>query len=108
MKTIILLLGIIAGFISWVLAPNYQKDKLYGLVDFSVERQCFEYHRDALKDPETAYLVKQNVNDGLNTFYIKVKARNAFGVYGDVKFRCAQKGAKFDASATKRFKVARL
>lgn len=103
---VILMAAILIG--GWMVLPNYQKDKVYALFDSSVSRQCFDYHRDKLKDPETAYLVKEKVSALAETFYITVKAKNGYGAYGSVVLECKQKNGELNESAMFSMKIEEL
>ena len=108
-------LGTLAVLAFLLLAPNYQVDKIKGLLTLSTdERKCFNFHKESLKDPETAYLVDSYIwtkedeekyasgnSDPVFKEYdsvltIKAQAKNGFGAYGDVWFECPLKNGKFD------------
>ncbi len=97
------------------LAPKYQKDKVVGLLTAATdERKCFSFHKNSLKDPESAYLVdsytwtKENemkYASGSSSpvfkeydavLRVKLQAKNGFGAYGSLTVECPLKNGKFD------------
>ncbi len=110
-----LLLSLLVVFITtvgfWFFASEYQKDKVAALFDSSLERQCFEYHRSELKDPETAYLVnngalrdlnllKEENNRGEKLIAAEVRAKNSYGAYGIMRIECVASSEKINEAAT--------
>tara|TARA_B110000211_G_scaffold234381_1_gene303788 strand:- start:1419 stop:2006 length:588 start_codon:yes stop_codon:yes gene_type:complete len=117
-------LGVLVISAFLFLAPNYQIDKIKGLFTASTdERKCFNFHKESLKDPETAYFVdsyiwtKENDNeygsgkpDPVFKEYdsvlrIKAQAKNGFGAYGDVRFECPLKNGKFDKHYSRMWEI---
>ncbi len=96
MKYYLVLIPLVAC-VSWFVAPEYMKDKAYSLIDQdNVERQCFNYFKDKLKDPETAYLIKTGVKQYEQDFQIRVRAKNSYGAYDHVRLSCHAKNGKLD------------
>lgn len=112
---IVIAFSVLAISVFSFLAPNYQIDKIKGLFTASTdERKCFNFHKESLKDPETAYLVdsyiwtkedEEKYSSGSidpvfkeydSVLRIKVQAKNGFGAYGDIRFECPLKNGKFD------------
>ena len=117
-------LGALAVLAFLFLAPNYQVDKIKGLLTLSTdERKCFNFHKESLKDPETAYLVdsyiwtKENeeeygsgnpdpvFKEYDSVLTIKAQAKNGFGAYGDVRFECPLKNGKFDKHYSRMWQI---
>lgn len=96
----------IAATILWNMLPPFLSDKIIGTVTiFSNERQCFNFHKDTLKDPYSAYLLNAytitkntaseydpNANARFKDYdafiVVRANAKNGFGAYGIVTFEC--------------------
>lgn len=116
-KKMLVIVGLIvfaAAYIAF-LAPKYQKDKVVGLLTAATdERKCFNFYKDSLKDPESAYLVdsytwtKENEMEYASgtpdpvfkeydaVLRVKIQAKNGFGAYGSLTVECPLKNGKFD------------
>lgn len=99
----------------WIVAPAYMKDKVVGLITFpSAERQCFNYHKDNFKDPDTAYIKVSSIltkNEGMaimggnpyeiyekfdSYVVVNVQAKNSMGGYGSELIKCPLVDNRFD------------
>lgn len=93
------------------MAPTYQKDKLLALFDGSAERDCYEFQKQKLKDPETSYFVTNDKlrsgnlltktdSTGRRVIQAEARAKNSYGAYGPVIFECVVKGRNVDKKKT--------
>lgn len=114
-RFLLISLGIAISFLFFL--PKYQVDKLKGLVFSQTdERQCFNFHKDYLNDPESAYVVDSylwtkvdefKVNQNPASIFalydtllkVKVKAKNKYGAYVDTLLVCPLVDGSFDKLA---------
>ena len=97
---------VIIATIFWKILPPFLSDKIIGTVTiFSNERQCFNFHKDTLKDTYSAYLLSSHTitkkqaseydptaetrfGDYDALIVVRANAKNSFGAYGIVNFEC--------------------
>jgi hypothetical protein len=112
-----LLISLVAVISLSVFLPRYQTDKLKGIVfSHTDERQCFNFHKEFLNDPESAYIVDSYLWTKIDEFKInqnpasifalydtllkvKVKAKNKYGAYVDTLLVCPLVDGNFDKLA---------
>lgn len=106
----------------------HQKDRFVGLFTFGAKtRQCFNLYRDALNDPDTAYIGDRHLvwtldmerrarGDNYDTKYdqwpeilhVMVRDRNSRGAYSDVVIECPLQDGRIDRTATLLHQLSRL
>lgn len=94
--------------LGWFISPQPLKGKVYSLIDNNIERQCFDYYKSSLDDPETAYLVERDIPAQTRNYSIQVKAKNEFGAYQSISFDCKSLNGELDRAATLRSEVANI
>ena len=129
MKTTFIAILIIALSLGafFLFAPDYQKDKLVGLVTAGTdERKCFNLYKEDFRDPSTAYLVDSYIwtrEDELKylpnniapvfeeheaVLRVSAQAKNGFGAYGQVYLECPLKDGRFDRHTAAMWRISNL
>ena len=98
MKLLVVIISIIALVVGFnMFASAAQKDRVYGAFQgYKIERKCFNYYKNLLKDPDSAYLVEYTKLEEKKEVIIKIAAKNSFGGYDTNYQTCPIQGDELD------------
>lgn len=107
------------GLLFWLLAEPHQIEQFKNRFSSSDQVKCFEWHRDRLKDPATAYPVSSfksrvaaeidpALENGEPVLVVVAKAKNGFGAYDDIHLPCPLSNGQYSDSAMLEYELKQI